>query len=219
MSDFRDLLTSTLARELDEHLLVSLRDSILAAISVHFRFTEDAYTNKMIKNIAVGDGMYLAVMQGAHDALSNNNVPYKLKTTQPKGGIYPVISLPSFTIVPRRSNTLDAYRRANYLKKFAVQNEFYEPQNLDLFKDLEELDPNHESTIFMILDVCVDDEKNVYFQFILPSSDLKIIHLNIQYEEVLDTYRSIEYDEDEPVAAIAVLKATLKDLDKKVSQQ
>lgn len=219
MSNFQDLLTSTLARELDEYLLVSIKDSILAAISVHLRFVEDAYTNKMIKNIAVSDGMYLAVMQGAHEALVNSNVPYKLKTTQPKGGIYPVISLPSFTIVPRRSNKLDAYRRANYLKNFAVQNEFYEPHNFDLFENLEEITPNSENTIFLILDVCVDDEQNVYFQFILPSSDLRMIHLTINYEKVLDTYRFIDHDEDEPAAAIAVLKTTLKDLEKRVSQK
>lgn len=218
MNGHQDLFTSQLAREFDEHVLVSIRESVLAAIAIHLRFAEDAYSNKMIKKIATSDCMYLAVMQGAHDALSDSNVPYELKTTQPKGGIYPVINLPSFTIVPRRSNTLEAYRKANYLKDFAIQNEFYGPKNLDLFKELEELDFKNEKTIFMILDVCVDAENNVYFNFMLPSSDLKYIHMNIPYESVLDTYRSTEYDDIEPVAATAVLKATLKDLDRKFGQ-
>lgn len=219
MAGFKDLFTSQLAREFDEHILISIRESILAAVSLHLRFAEDAYSDEMIKNTAIRNYMYLAVMQGAHDALNSSKVPYQLKTTLPKGGIYPVMNLPSFTIVPKSSNTLEAYRKANYLKDFAIQNEFYEPINLDLFINLEEVNPNDENTVFMILDVCVDDEYNVHFNFMLPSSDLKHVHMNISYESVLDTYRFTEYNDAEPEAAKSVLKATLRDLDEKISQQ
>jgi hypothetical protein len=217
MNGLKALFASQLAREFDEHVLVAFRESVLAAIANNLRFTEDAYPTDLIKKLAVSNSMYFAVMQGADEALKNSGVPYKLKTTQPKGGVYPVISLPSFTIVPRRSNTLEAYRKAQYFKKLAIQNESYEPHTLDMFKDLEDVEV--EDTVFMILDVHIDDEHNAHFSFLLPSSDMQYIHMNIPYETVLDTYRTIEYSDDEPAAATSTLKKSLQDLDKKISQQ
>lgn len=215
MNGLKALFTSQLAREFDEHVLVAFRESVLAAIANNLRFTEDAYPTDLIKKLAVSNSMYFAVMQGADEALKNSGVPYKLKTTQPKGGVYPVISLPSFTIVPRRSNTLEAYRKAQYFKKLAIQNESYEPHTLDMFEDLEDVEV--EDTVFMILDIHIDDEHNSHFSFLLPSSDMQHIHMNIPYETVLDTYRTIEYSDDEPAAAKSTLKKSLQDLDKKIS--
>lgn len=220
MNGLKALFTSQLAREFDEHVLVAFRESVLAAIANNLRFTEDAYSTDLIKKLAVSSSMYFAVMQGADEALKDSGVPYKLKTTQPKGGVYPVISLPSFTIVPRRSNTLEAYRKAQYFKKLAIQNESYEPQTLDMFEDFKGFeDVEVEDTVFMILDVHIDDEHNAHFSFLLPSSDMQCIHMNIPYETVLDTYRTIEYSDDEPAAATSTLKKSLQDLDKKISQQ
>lgn len=219
MNKYSGLFVSQLAHELDEHILVAIRESILAAIANNLRFTDDAYPTDLIRKIAVSNSMYFAVMQGTDDALKDSGIPYKLKTTQPKGGVYPMISLPSFTIVPRRSNTMEAYRKAQYFKNLAIQNESYEPYTPDLFKDMEDAGKNDENTVFMILDVHIDDENNAHFSFLLPSSDMQYIHMKIPYETVLDTYRTIEDSDAEPAAATSTLKKTLQDLDKKISQQ
>lgn len=220
MNNLSDLFVSQLARELDEYILIGIRESILAAIANNLRFIENAYPTGLIKKVALSSSMYSAVMQGADDAMKDSGIHYELKTTQPKGGIYPVISLPSFTIVPRRSNTMEAYRSAQYFKNLAIQNESYEPYTPDLFKDIDNGQIiSDENTVFMILDVNVDNEGGVDFSFLLPSSNMKHIHMKIPYETVLDTYRDLENSESEPVAATSTLKKTLQELDKKISQQ
>tara|TARA_R110001606_G_scaffold157592_1_gene300704 strand:+ start:1055 stop:1762 length:708 start_codon:yes stop_codon:yes gene_type:complete len=215
MTKYRDIITTLLARELDESTLMSLRDSILAAVATHFRYAEDAFSNEVIRKLAICNGIYFSVIQGVQDAL-DNNIFYRLENTEPKGGIYPVMRLPSFTIVPRRSNTIDSYRKANYLKDFSIQNKAYEPSTPDLFDKLDELESSNEDAIFLILDVSVDDEQKVDLKFLLPSSDLKFVHMAIPYEAVLDTYRVLDDEEYEPEAAKSVLKATLKDLDRRL---
>lgn len=219
MNNPTDLFTSQLAREFDEHILIAIRESVLAAVANNIRFTEDAYPCDLIRKIAVSSSMYFAVMQGTDDALKASGISYKLETTQPKGGVYPVISLPSFTIVPRRSNTLEVYRKAQYFRKLAVQNEAYEPYTPYLFEEMGDARNYDEKTVFMILDVFIDEENNAHFSFLLPSSDMKYIHMKIPYETVLDTYRSIEDSDDELVAPTSTLKKTLQDLDRNIGQR
>lgn len=214
MTKYRDIVATLLARELEESTLMSLRDSILAAVATHFRYAEDAFSDQRIRKLVICNGVYFSVIQGVQEALNGNHI-YRLENTEPKGGIYPVIRLPSFTIVPRRSNTIDSYRKANYLTDLSVQNKAYEPLTPDLFDNADELKSSNEEAIFLILDVFVDDEQQVDLKFLLPSSDLKSVHLAVPYEAVLDVYRVLDDEEHEPAAARSVLKATLKDLDKR----
>lgn len=217
-SNPKNIFSEHIAKEFTIDKLIKLHEAIAAQLVTHERFITDVYDD-VIKPFSRPQYQYFAIIQAAQESMVNLiDASYRLKNTEPKGGIYPLIELPSFSIIPRRSGTMQSYRKANYLKNKAVNNAMFEQAMPDLFDVIENPNIARSDRVFMILDVFVDEDNQPHLNFLLPSTDLKTIHLIISFEEIIQMQFQHEDNNPQIQPAAPTLKKTLQELDAQVSQ-
>ena len=142
-----------------------------------------------------------------------------LVETEAKGAFFPLIELEGIALLPRRSVTRQEWNKAKYMRELAKQNQ---NENLN-FKQDDLFTPTTTATtddysnhitnkILVIVDICFLDK--VYIKFVVPSSDLKDIHLTVSLEDVISDIETVSDTKDAELNPTSKLKKSLLELDK-----
>lgn len=207
----REEIKILLFHELTQQYLVNLFDNLASGAATTFRAAEQLYPTKDIQLPAVAQMHHFAVQQAVESSAASCNVPYRLTPTIPAGAHYPKIKSTSFDIVVRRSTSKKCWKKANYMLDLATLNSSYEGASDDIFDTTTR--PPLEDSLFVVLDVYIQDKDTVFCSFLIPNSSLNKIHIDIPYNEIMEVSSLPESKSEDNRKPISRIKKTLHDLD------
>ena len=212
-------LIKSIHHEMPIEMILDYHDTLYAKLDAVSRYVLQELSHPNIKGPAAGQNEHFAIQQATCDVFDNTNIKYNLVETEAKGAFFPLIELEGIALLPRRSVTRQEWNKAKYMRELAKQNQ---NENLN-FKQDDLFTPTTTATtdnysnyitnkILVIVDICFLDK--VYIKFVVPSSDLKDIHLTVSLEDVISDIETVSDTKDAEVNPTSNLKKSLLELDK-----
>ncbi|MGP4864675.1 hypothetical protein ACTXGK_10830 [Psychrobacter sp. T6-5] len=215
----KEQLLKAIHHEIPIEIILDYHDTLYAKLDAVSRYVLQELSHPNIKGPATGQNEHFAIQQATCDVFDNTTIKYNLVETEAKGAFFPLIELEGIALLPKRSVTRQEWRKAKYMRDLAKQN-----QNENLhFKQDDLFTPNTTMTtdnysnyitskILVIVDICFLD--TLYIKFIVPSSDLKDIHLTVSLEDVISDIETVSDTKDTEPNPTSKLKKSLLELDK-----
>lgn len=215
---------AAISHEVPLEVLRDYFDNLNAKLHTTNRFVLQELSHSNIKRPALGQMEHFAIQQVTSDVFDNTDLAYNLIETNARGAFYPLIELSGIALLPRRSVKRDEWQKAKYMRELARNNqeERTDFKQIDLFTPtntaiLENRSNNITDKILVIVDILFLEI--LYVKLIVPSSDLKHIHLTISLEDLISGIEDTLDDKNVEVNPVSRLKKSLSDLDRKVENE
>ena len=212
-------LIKSIHHEMSTEIILDYHDTLYAKLDAVSRYVLQELSHPNIKGPATGQNEHFAIQQATCDVFDNTSIKYNLVETEAKGAFFPLIELEGIALLPRRSVTRQEWSKAKYMRELAKQNQ---SENLnykqdDLFTPVATASTDDYSNyltykILVIVDICFLDK--MYIKFIVPSSDLKHIHLTVSLEDIISDIETLSDTKDTDLNPTSKLKKSLLELDK-----
>lgn len=203
----KETLVEALAHEIPQVLHDELYTNLMTDLHRESRNHNDNYNNTHIRQSALAQAQYHAILQ-AFDNVFKNQDFYQFCQTTPKGGYFSQITLNNLILIPRRSVAKEEWRKANYLKSLARNNQCLNHQ-ADLFPEY--LPQNQK--ILVIVDVLYENNKPV-IHYLVPNSRLDGILAQVHYLQVLEQFEKPINTTQQSINPVVKLKKTLEEVEK-----
>lgn len=224
----RSKLTKELIEGINHELSIELIrdyfDNLEAKLHSAARYVQQELSHPNIKGPSLGQIEHFAIQQVTSDIFDCTDLEYNLRETDAKGAFFPLIELNEFALLPRRSVRRQEWQRAKYMCGLAQNNqkERLDFKQGDIFTPptklvVEDYGNNITDKILVILDILFLEK--MYVKLIVPSSNLKEIHLVISLEDLINGIETISDDTELEVDPVSKLKKSLFDLDAKVQNE